>query len=62
MSSKDMNLSDEETEKISSSIYCSKEEDGKTDDVKNTSKLPHKTLKNKSDDDINEGNRKWNRW
>ena len=48
---KDMNLSKEETEAISSSINQKEAEVG--DEVKNTSQLPHRTLKNKSDDDIN---------
>ena len=50
---RDMNLSKEETEAISSSINQKEAEVG--EDVKNTSMLPHKTLKDKSDDDINEG-------
>jgi len=47
---KDMNLSKEETEAISSSINQKEAEVG--DEVKNTSQLPHRTLKEKSDEDI----------
>tara|TARA_B100000287_G_scaffold95532_1_gene87738 strand:+ start:50 stop:2203 length:2154 start_codon:yes stop_codon:yes gene_type:complete len=50
---RDMNLSKEETEAISSSINQKEAEVG--EDVKNTGGLPHKTLKDKSDEEINEG-------
>jgi len=50
---KDMGLSEEETEAVSSSINQKEAEVG--DEVSNTSQLPHKTLKEKSDEDIDNG-------
>ena len=47
---KDMGLSEEETEAVSSSINQKEAEVGKI--VKNTSQLPHETLKDKSDEEI----------
>ena len=47
---KDMGLTEEQTKKVSSSISNLEKEVG--EEVRNTSELPHKSLKEKSDDEI----------